>query len=401
MSTSRLVLVGGFLGSGKTTLLGNAAARLTEGGQRVGLVTNDQAHGLVDTRRQRARGFVVEEVAGSCFCCDFDGLASAINSLRGRAAAEVILAEPVGSCTDLMATIVRPLASIHPDIIMCSPLSVVVDPQRLRQSLGWETQTLHPDAMYLLWKQLQEARVIVLNKIDLLSSAEIEELVTALGSHFTQATIFPVSAEGDRGIEAWLRFVLEFEAEKKDQNGFGLEDLDYGRYAAAEGRLAWLNLTGEVNSVSRTEDRREFGSRESGEVVDWRVFAGDLVRALAAQVDRTGGRACHVKALFESGGNVCVAGLAGDEAEIYLVGNLPNGTGSAKFTLNARVEGVPEDLSDGCHRAIASACSRLGVSIAVESESCFSPAEPHPTYRFMADRSDSAHVSAHMVYADR
>ena len=42
--------------------------RLAEMGQRVGLVTNDQAQDLVDTNSLRSQGFAVQEVAGACFC---------------------------------------------------------------------------------------------------------------------------------------------------------------------------------------------------------------------------------------------------------------------------------------------------------------------------------------------
>ena len=49
MSTTQLILVGGFLGAGKTTLLAEAARRLTAQDRRVGLIANDQAADLVDT----------------------------------------------------------------------------------------------------------------------------------------------------------------------------------------------------------------------------------------------------------------------------------------------------------------------------------------------------------------
>ena len=43
------VMVGGFLGAGKTTAMLRLAEHLTQRGQRVGLITNDQSQGLVDT----------------------------------------------------------------------------------------------------------------------------------------------------------------------------------------------------------------------------------------------------------------------------------------------------------------------------------------------------------------
>jgi putative protein kinase ArgK-like GTPase of G3E family len=43
------IVIGGFLGAGKTTAVGKLAKRLTDQGQRVGLITNDQGRNLVDT----------------------------------------------------------------------------------------------------------------------------------------------------------------------------------------------------------------------------------------------------------------------------------------------------------------------------------------------------------------
>jgi len=83
---TRIFFVGGFLGAGKTTLLWKAAQLLAQRGKRVGLITNDQAPDLVDTRLLAEKGHVVREVAGSCFCCNFNGLIDAIDcySTRGR-----------------------------------------------------------------------------------------------------------------------------------------------------------------------------------------------------------------------------------------------------------------------------------------------------------------------------
>lgn len=70
-------------------------------GKRVGLITNDQASELVDTALLSRNEVKVAEVSGSCFCCNFNGLISAMKQVREEANADVIIAEPVGSCTDL------------------------------------------------------------------------------------------------------------------------------------------------------------------------------------------------------------------------------------------------------------------------------------------------------------
>src|SRR5580765_6480293 len=115
MSKPRLLIVGGFLGAGKTTALLALAREFHREGKRVALITNDQAPDLVDTEVVRVRGFRVEEVAGACFCCKFDELARAADRLRIEERPDVLLAEPVGSCTDLTATVVAPLAKLYSD----------------------------------------------------------------------------------------------------------------------------------------------------------------------------------------------------------------------------------------------------------------------------------------------
>ena len=54
MNVPTFVVVGGMLGAGKTSLIVAAARRLAEQGRRVGVVTNDQGSGLVDTALLRA-----------------------------------------------------------------------------------------------------------------------------------------------------------------------------------------------------------------------------------------------------------------------------------------------------------------------------------------------------------
>ena len=62
---ARYVMIGGFLGAGKSTAVLRLAEHLTARGLRVGLITNDQSVGLVDTALLASHGFDVEEIAGA------------------------------------------------------------------------------------------------------------------------------------------------------------------------------------------------------------------------------------------------------------------------------------------------------------------------------------------------
>ena len=102
---SRYIMIGGFLGAGKTTLIQRFAAHINKCDQKVGLITNDQGAGLVDSAIGRSNRFPVEEISGGCFCCRFNSLIDAAVSLTEDTRPDVFLAEPVGSCTDLVATV--------------------------------------------------------------------------------------------------------------------------------------------------------------------------------------------------------------------------------------------------------------------------------------------------------
>ena len=78
---ARYVMIGGFLGAGKTTAVARLARHITDRGRRVGLICNDQSSGLVDTTLLRSKGFPVEEITGGCFCCRFNSLLEAAESL--------------------------------------------------------------------------------------------------------------------------------------------------------------------------------------------------------------------------------------------------------------------------------------------------------------------------------
>ena len=60
MDRARYIMIGGFLGAGKTTSIQEFAKYLDRQGLRVGLITNDQGVGLVDTALGKSNRFPVE-----------------------------------------------------------------------------------------------------------------------------------------------------------------------------------------------------------------------------------------------------------------------------------------------------------------------------------------------------
>src|SRR5437763_15194734 len=198
----RFVMVGGFLGAGKTTTLGRLARHYIARGQRVGVVTNDQAEDLVDTHSLRAQGLPVAEVAGACFCCRFDDLISKVECLGQSERPDVILAEPVGSCTDLVATVVQPLKDLYGERFSVAPYAVLFKPSHglkiLRNEAGGG---FSPKAAYIFRKQLEEAAAIVSNRIDEMTPAAVDEVAQLVAARFPGTPLLRLSAKTGQGFD--------------------------------------------------------------------------------------------------------------------------------------------------------------------------------------------------------
>src|SRR5437867_7038377 len=208
MSKARYIMIGGFLGAGKTTSVAQLAQRLSSQGHRVGLITNDQGSELVDTAMLRARGFATEEIPGGCFCCRFNSLMEAANKLTAASRPDVFIAEPVGSCTDLVATVTYPLRRIYGDDYSVAPLSVLVDPIRALRIFGLENGGKFSEkVLYIYRKQLEEANLIVINKAELLEAAKVERLQATLAGEFPGKEILRASARTGAGLEEWFERV--------------------------------------------------------------------------------------------------------------------------------------------------------------------------------------------------
>ena len=235
---TRYIMVGGFLGAGKTTAMLRFGQHLADKGLRVGLITNDQSSGLVDTTMLSASGFPVEEITGGCFCCRFTSLTDAAERLTARTTPDVFLAEPVGSCTDLKATVSYPLRRMYGDSYSVAPFSVLVDPARALRVLGVETGRRFTDKVqYVYLKQLEEADALIINKVDAIEPSRVAALRTALASRFPRAAIFEVSARTGAGLEAWFDHVDRCGRSRHRQPGDRLRRVRGRRSAAGLAEL--------------------------------------------------------------------------------------------------------------------------------------------------------------------
>jgi hypothetical protein len=338
------VIVGGLLGAGKTTLAIEAARRLTSAGRRVGIVTNDQGSGLVDTALARVARVEVREVAGGCFCCRLSDLLHATDSLA-RHAPEVIFAEPVGSCLDLAATVLRPILRDEAARFRVAPLTVLVDPARARQV----ADAPDTDLAYLFRHQLEEADIVCYSKAD---RAVTPPQVPGVAGH-------SVSAHTGEGIGEWLELVLGHER----PTGQSLISVDYQRYADAEAALAWLNW----------QVRVELAVAQSPAVV-----VGALTERLEHSITEAGMQIVHLKVLDQAPTGYVRASICAPGEDPVPDGALDASPATRHdLIINARAIGDPSRLS----RAVADCLEILGGHVDLMAREAFRPSPPTPERR--------------------
>jgi Ni2+-binding GTPase involved in maturation of urease and hydrogenase len=371
---SHYIMIGGFLGAGKTTLIQRFARYLDERGTRVGLITNDQGAGLVDSAIGRSNHFPVEEISGGCFCCRFNSLIDAATSLTAANRPDVFLAEPVGSCTDLVATVSLPLQKIYGADYKVAPLSVLVDPIRAGQILGLtEGRKFSGNVLYIYRKQLEEAEFIVVNKLDLLDEGKRAELVAALGREFPEAKVFEVSAREGTGCEAWFEAVLAAE-----MNTGRFLEIDYDRYGEGEALLGWLNATVEIKCEGCGVD--EFDGNE---------LLQSLATTLRTRLEMAGAEVAHLKMTLTPLGDpyeIAAINLVRGDSLPELSHHLYEPIEDGELLLNIRAEVDPATLEEAALGALEETIAiDRGIMFRVAHLEHFRPGMPTPTHRLTAE----------------
>lgn len=356
------VVVGGFLGAGKTTALGAIGRRLSETGRQVAMLTNDQADDLVDTGVAGYHGLPVREVAGGCFCCRFQDVIDRCDEILDAVRPDVLLAEPVGTCADLAATVLQPLKHYYGDRFRVGPFTVLVDLERFR-SLRDGPRAASPVG-YLYRKQLEEADLLVVTKADLLSSAERAEALAGLAELLPATHRLAMSALTGMGLDEWWRAV-----ETGHVAGQRILDLDYAVYGAGEEVLTGLNAAIEL---------------ASDEPFDGEALVREIVSAIRHGAVRRNVDLWHVKLLLEAPPHACRLGLTRATGPIEQTGSLPLPVTEGDLTLNARLDLPPEELSALVLRALRRACNERRVTPTITRLRSWRPNMPQPTHRFTA-----------------
>jgi G3E family GTPase len=348
----RMVIIGGFLGAGKTTLITKLAKQLRSSNVNVGLIMNDQADALVDTQYSRALGLDSCEVSGGCFCCRFPDFMRNAEKLMDTSRPQMVIAEPVGSCTDLLATVVNPLKRIYSERFEVAPLIIMVDTARVLAE-GFDRNQLNG---YLRHHQVCEAEVLVLSKSDLVTPEQLERVRSAVLEVNPKVRTIVYSSLSEEGFPEIVGVVSGKQTSDRKPT-----DIDYSLYAQAEAELGWYNSTVAIDLPSRT-DAFDLGKQ----------FLRSLSELYPA------GDVAHAKIILTTASAAMKMSCVQGRLTVDLAKGSRFADGKGRLTVNARVVSSPEDLRKNVRSALA---KTLPGELDFETEECFSPSPPKPFHR--------------------
>ncbi|MEP6681963.1 MAG: GTP-binding protein [Parafilimonas sp.] len=347
-------LISGFLGSGKSTAIKTACKVLQSTNKKVGVITNDQGIKLVDTGYFESNAIPNRQVINGCFCCNYNLLDENIQSLIETNNPDIIFAESVGSCTDIIATIMKPLLQFKKDISVT--VSTFADVRLLQMLFIQQKPLFNDEVHYIYKKQLEEAQNIIVSKIDLISKKELDAVQQLLQKEYADKRIIYINGTDNKSILQWLDAINKAVENNKPSS----LNIDYEIYGAGEAMLAWLDA-----------ELRIYSSNNNAKAIALKLTQ-NIYKNIQAENLSIG----HLKFLIDD--NIKISYTATFEKAIT---NQFKDASSALVLVNARIQATPEFLGKLVDKVIQQTETQNDCKIIKESYTAFKPGFPKPAYR--------------------
>ncbi len=195
----KLMVVSGFFGSGKTTFIITAAKRLVENhGLKIAVIVNDIGEIGIDDKVISSYGLKVKELFGGCVCCQLgDDMIKTLRLVERRVKPDIAILEPSGAADPSQVLSVVSLAKNFE--LQLLPLVVLVDATQFKLLLS---------EMPLAIRKIAFGEIILINKVDQVSSGELSDVTREVVKVNQRAAIHEISAKREEGIEPVLEVLL-------------------------------------------------------------------------------------------------------------------------------------------------------------------------------------------------
>ena len=356
-----MLVLGGYLGAGKTTLAVNMARTMKEKYDKsVAIITNDQGDVLVDTEYSRDAGFDTKEIMGGCFCTNFDRFVSSARTLVMDGKPDVIIAEPIGSSTNIMSSVVAPLRSLYPDEFSVAPLMVVVECVRALGILSQDKVRSEDTVDLIPAHQIRDAEIVILSKTDLVDKDTIAKIRVEVDKLLPGCRIIETSSQDLRNIGDIIDIVLSDELSVKapiaeNNRGFAFE----------KAKLGWYSGT---YNIKPTDD------------LDMYSLASDLMKGVAKEYGAES--IVHVKVMLEAEDAACKMSLVQQNMQVDGIVGSRYMRKPGQLVLNARVISPPKKLEEVMRGIMDAALKTYPFEAEKVNEKCFMPKPESPSHFF-------------------
>ncbi|MDR0198484.1 MAG: hypothetical protein LBI08_01905, partial [Methanomassiliicoccaceae archaeon] len=272
---------------------------------------------------------------------------------------DIIIAEPIGTSTNLMGSVVAPLRTLYPDEFDVAPFTVVIDCIRAADILSGSKEKSIDSVDLIPAHQIKEAETIILSKADMVRPEAVAKIKDELRKVLPDADIIETSSSDLRNIDKIVGMILSDRvstktAERDDNKGFAFE----------KAKLGWYSGTFTITPANR---------------VDMYSMASDIMKGVAKEYGPKS--IVHVKVMISSPEAAAKMSLVQESIQVDGIYGSRFISSEGKLVLNARVISPPKRLEDAM-RMIIDSLSAYPAKIEKVSESCFSPRPESPSHFF-------------------
>jgi len=304
--------LGGFLGSGKTTLLMQVARRFVEEhGKKVAIIENEIGEVGVDAAVTNEFGLETRELFGGCICCSLStGLMNTVSALATNYRPDVIIIEPTGVA--FPSRIAHILNNLRIDA-QFTPITVLVDASRFMEHFR--------DMGQFTTRQLVDADVVAINKIDLLSSAyEVDVIKDAVRQIKPTVLTIPISAKTGEGVDELMRLITT-----------GVSGLDVSGELLDEDSRELSGMGVYELKMKISAPRELFPSQ-------WRDKVAQIIEDIAIATTDAGAKHIgHIKGAFKTNAGIVRGSIVKVDSDVDVMSTLEQPISEGELTLNVIV----------------------------------------------------------------
>ncbi|MEM1985091.1 MAG: GTP-binding protein [Candidatus Korarchaeum sp.] len=199
-------IIGGFLGSGKTSTIISLSKKLyKEFGKKIAVIVNEIGEVPVDSKIIQEYGLKTRELGGGCICCELNSdLHSVLQQLYHLFKPDLVFLEPTGiALPKQIKDAVLFLRNKIPEVGVGYYVAIF-DALRSEELLQ---EDLIEDLDYIVVRQLKEADVIAINKVDLVDEDSIRWCEGKLKEINPEALLIRLSTVRGDGLPELMKLI--------------------------------------------------------------------------------------------------------------------------------------------------------------------------------------------------